>query len=1755
MSTSGYEIDDLIYESASSLVYHGRRCGDAQAVIIKMFRETYPTPERIAWFKREFLVTKGLQLESVARAYSLEQVRDHWSIILEECASQSLDLLELAGNLSLVDLLELALGIAEALWQVHRNYIIHKDINPTNIILNTKTRELKLIDFGSSTVLSKEEISFSAPNILEGTLAYISPEQTGRMNRPVDYRTDFYSLGVTLYQLATGRLPFQTEDTMAMIHCHIAREPEPPAEVDIGIPTALSDLILKLMAKKAEDRYQTVYGLKADLERCLAQIREKGSITPFPLGEADISDQLILSDRLYGREDQVEVLLHSFDRVRDGGNEMLLVRGGAGIGKTALVREVYRSITASRGFFVTGKLDQYQRDIPYDSMIQAFGELVEQLLTESTERLADWREQISAALGGVARVLVDIIPELGLILGETAPVESLPPVEAQNRVDLVFRKLTSVIASEEHPLVIFLDDLQWIDTATLRLIQNLMKTGCPHLMIIGSYRDNEVTESHPLQLAVKQLEQMGVRIAELELGPLSQSHLVEMLAETLHLGEERVQPLARSIIAKTGGNPFFFRKFLELLHDEGLIHFDSGRGHWAWDDAEIAAHPIADNIVSLMSSKLSDLPAETLELLRVAACIGNRFELGFLTGLFDISLKEAAEKIWPAVTGGFIMPMDNNYKLADVDDEGLHGTIEIHYKFVHDRIQNAAYLFNPEDSLPGLHHQIGRALLADMEDERRTDRRLFDVVSHLEAAPTPEPGPARDELIGLYRDAGIAALETAAYQVSYHYLKTAYSLFSPTGSVEEAWSRDYARALELTTRTAQLAYLEDDREAMGRLIDTVLGQARDLLDKVPVFEIEIQSLIHRNDFAGAIEKGRHVLDLLGTALPESPSQDQMLAAISEATEVLGDRPPESLLEIPALEDPRLRATMRLLELIYLPSLTAQPMLAPIIASRQVTISITHGNADESAVAYVNFGLTLSGVTRQYAMAFQFGDLAMKLMNRLGIEKYRARTTIMSVCNLAHWKNPIREDAPALLAAYPSALESGELDFAANCLTSYAVMGYLAGTPLDDVVKRFRNADRAMTRLDQGFYRAWLRIWWQSVLNWRGRNENPLALVGEAFDETVMRVDLEGANDFTALFLIDYNKAVLAFHFDDLDAAEALLPALRDHNQQGGAMGPASLFYALLIRLAADEHHHRLETENTIEAVNDSLQQMIAWAELAPANYAHKVMLIRAELDRVQGRFMEAREHYDQAIEGANRAGYLQEEALALKLAARFFLAREQYRLAHHYMKDAAYTYARWGAIALVRRLEHGYPQIFGIDRAEGDRRATTATLGVGTSQFDLASIARASQAIAGELVQDRMLSKVMEVLLEIAGATKGCLVIKKDTHWLVEVEGTVEGETGVLVPAAPLGDYQGFPQSIVNFVVQTHKAIVIDDSTKDERFNKDTYLREGGPRSILCSPILHQGELMATLYLENDLGTGVFTEDRLEVLQLLSAQIAISIENAALYAEMEEKVRDRTAALEERNEQILASMRYAKQIQTGILPTQELARVFPESFVIFLPRDLVSGDFFWVCQIKGATFVAVVDCTGHGVPGALMSMVGNTLLDKLIRDQGMTDPAAILTSLQDGVRAFLWREVENRANVGMDICLCRIDTKPRRVVFAGAMRPLYHLGKKAKGNYTLDVLPPVKRSIDGGRQKKKKAFVNHTLTVKRGDAIYLSTDGYTDQQSKSRRKIGTAQLKRLLVRHADAPMEEQKNILLTELEAHRGLEPQRDDITLLGIGL
>ncbi|MBI4780782.1 MAG: AAA family ATPase [Oscillatoriophycideae cyanobacterium NC_groundwater_1537_Pr4_S-0.65um_50_18] len=1509
----GIAIQSKIYESSNSLIYRGIR-DDGMAIVVKLLKQDYPSAQELTRYRQEYEITRSLKREGVIKAYSQQDYQRTLFILLEDFGGESLEYWmrsrsEAFHPMPVSTFLPLAINLSNILGSIHAANIIHKDINPGNIVLNLDTGVVKIIDFGIATQFNRKNPTFKSPHVLEGTLGYLSPEQTGRMNRLIDYRTDFYSLGVTFYELLTGQVPFPATDVLELIYCHLARPPIPPCELNSKIPKPVSDIILKLMAKNAKDRYQSAWGIKADLEDCADQLKTSGQIDSFQLGLQDISDQFQIPQELYGREEEIAALLAAFERVAGRGgvgrkrgedvesdsistsSEMMLISGYAGVGKSALVQELYKPITARHGYFTSGKFDQLQRNIPYSAIVDALRKLVQQLLGEPDEQVQQWRSRLLNALGSNGQLIIDVIPEVELIIGNQPSVSEVGATETQNRFNRVFQQFIRVFCANDHPLVIFLDDLQWIDSATIQLIElMLLDEQTQYLFLIGAYRNNEVNPTHPFAMALERLRQQGAVLEEIVLASLTLEPLTQLIAETLHQDTNTVRSLAELVLRKTGGNPFFVSEFLQLLSSENLLSFNPENRSWQWNIAEIEAQNITDNVVELLLLKLKKLPENTQQLLQLAACIGAEFNLETLAIVSDQLPQTVFPNLLTAVQAGLIQP------LSELDEN----LFVQEYKFLHDRVQQAAYALIDASQKQGIHLQIGRNLLEKTLPEQRSER-LFEMVDHLnhgiESVTTPSE---RTEIAQLNVQAGQKALAATAYKAAFQYFKAGLKLLEV-----ESWQREYDLTLVLHSEAAAAAYLSGHFDEMEQLVEAVLRHAKTVLDTVNVYDSRIQAGLSRGDPKAALKTGLEVLQRLGVNLVESPSPLDVQAALEETAAHLAGRDIEALIDLPEMTEPVPLAALYTLVSTVGAAFNVTPALMVLMVCQMVNLSIAHGNASWSILGYAGYGMMLCGVVENLELGYRFGKLALTLANRLSNKRGNCKASLMVNFHIIHWKEHLRETFPSLAEAYQSGIESGEFEFASYCAFSLCYYPFLAGQDLTELEHQTAIYRKATHQIRRETAATWLAMVQQTILNLRGQSENPSRLVGSLYDEEAALARAIAVKDGTSLHYFYLNKLILSYLFGEYE--QAAETATLSAPYLGAATAIISVavfhFYDSLILLSLWANASSAEKEVWLNRVNANQEKMQKWADHAPMNFLHKFHLVEAEKARVLGQFLEAEECYEQAIEGAKANEYLQEEALSYELAAKHYLARGRARFAQFYMKEAHYCYERWGAVAKVNDLEARYPSFFPQSQniASVPIHTTTGTIS-NTSQvaIDLATVMKASQAISSEIELEQLLRSLMQILIENAGAQTGYLLLENAGEWAIAATCELaEGErvcTTQVLQSTPMTNH--LPESIVQYVIRTRESVILNDATHEGNFINDAYIQRYQSQSVLCLPLLNQSNLIGVLYLENRLVTGAFTAERSQLLNLLSTQAAIAIENAKLYSEQRASKSQMTQFLE-----------------------------------------------------------------------------------------------------------------------------------------------------------------------------------------------------------------------------------------------------------------
>ncbi|WP_199249073.1 ATP-binding sensor histidine kinase [[Phormidium] sp. ETS-05] len=1519
----GYAITEQLYAGSRTLVYRGVQANSQRPVVIKVLRQAYPSFSELVQFRNQYAITKNLNIPGIVRPLGLETYANGYALVMADDGSISLQQYAQHQPLPVTIVIEIGRQLAEILHQLHQNRVIHKDIKPANILINPATQKVQLIDFSIASLLPKETQEIQNPNLLEGTLAYLAPEQTGRMNRGIDYRTDFYSLGVTLYELLTGQLPFTSENPLELVHCHIAIPPVEPHTINESIPVGMSHLVMKLMEKNAEDRYQSAVGLQHDLEQCLKQWVSKGTISEFELGQRDRSDKFTIPEKLYGRHQEVQSLLEAFERVANGTSEMMLVAGFSGIGKTAVVNEVHKPITKQQGYFIKGKFDQFNRNIPFSAFVQALRDLMGQLLSESDRQIAQWRDKIIAAVGENGQVLIQVIPELEKIIGSQPSVPELSGTAAQNRFNLLFQKFIEVFTAPEHPLVMFLDDLQWADVASLDLMKILMADKS-YLLLLGAYRDNEVSPAHPFIITLEELKKTGQTVKTITLAPLAFPDTNQLVADTLRCHPDFARSLTELINRQTQGNPFFTTQFLKALHEEEQITFNHNQGYWECDIAQINTRSLTDDVVEFMALQLQKLPGESQEILKLAACIGNQFDLGTLGIISQGAEAEAATALWSALQSGLVIPQTEVYKFYLADDEGSATTANpgnVTYRFLHDRVQQAAYSLIPDNQKQTTHYHIGQLLLQQIAPQER-ESRIFELVNQLNyGTDLVTDQKERDELAQLNLIACSKARTATAYQAGRSYAAIGLSLLGAN-----AWQRQYEMTLAFHNLAAEMASLCGDFAAMEQLLETVIAQAQSLLDQVNVYRIKIQANVAQNQLTEAIAIGQQFLQQLGVTFPVTPTEQDIQNAIAEIFQLIGDRDIEDLVNLPLMTDKEKIAIVQIANSIMPVAYICAPPLFPLLISWSVKLSIQYGNTSASAFAYACYGTIACIVLPDIDTGVKFGHLAIQLVSKLDdITVYPEVHNAVGLF-IFHRKYPLKTVISLLQNSYTKAIELGNYELAGYCAQNVCLNSFWSGQQLAPLESDLRNYSKALVDLNQLTPAKWCRIHWQSILNLMGLAESPMTLAGEAFQETELLPQMAAVNDLLGLYMFWVYKLMLCYLFGEIDWANHHAGTARQYSMGGAGMisEAAFYFYDSLTALAA-LGLESAETSKLLQRVDenqDKLQQQ--WAKYAPMNHQHKVDLVAAEKCRVLGQKAEAIELYDKAIAGAKANEYIQEEALANELAAKFYLEWGKEKVAAGYMQEAYYCYARWGAKAKTDDLEKRYPHLLrpilqqaaaqinpfttlatltspniSIHTSSSSNRASSSTI---NTTLDFATILKASQAISSTIQLDELLHELTQIILQNSGASR-CALILPNSHgvWQVAAIAT-PGHTEIC--RSPLEGNTQVPVKLIQYIKNNPEVVVIDN-LKTPLPVIGAYLSQYQPKSVLGLPILSQGNLRGILYLENLLTSGVFTRERLVILNFLCTQAAISLENAQLY----QQAQDYASQLQD----------YARQLKTSQL--------------------------------------------------------------------------------------------------------------------------------------------------------------------------------------------------------------------------------------------
>ncbi|WP_245495449.1 AAA family ATPase [Rhizobium ruizarguesonis] len=1433
-------------------MYRGRARDGETSVLLVVSVSSQAASETLKVLEHELSLADQLDAAWAVRPISLERHDGRAVLLLDDAGANPLCIEELPFELG--RFLNVAVNTAAALAGAHAQGLVHKDIRPCNILVDN-VGHVRLTGFGRAGPASGPPEG-SNVQILSGALPYVAPEQTGRVKLAVDARSDLYSLGIVFYELLTGKLPYVASDPMEWLHSHVARLPIPISQRIENIPPTVEAIVMKLLAKKADERYQTAGGLEADLRRCLDGWTEAGMVEWFDVAAQDTTGRLQMPDRLYGRAEQVDAISASFERVRSGGEtEVILVSGPAGVGKSSAVLELRRSHASRTGLFAVGKFDQYTRDIPYATVAQAFRSLVRQVLSSGDADLDRWRCRLVEALGPNGQLMVNLIPELALVIGEQPPAPDLPPQEAKARFHLVFIRLLQVFARPDHPLVLFIDDVQWLEDATIELIERItVDPDVGSLLLICAYRDDELHTGHPFARTRAAMLTGKHNVEELKLAPLTIVDLERLLGDVLDQDPRSLTPLAQLVLEKTEGNPFFVSQFLSTMDEEGLLFFDKTMRVWRWDPGGIMAAHITDNVAELVASRLVRLPRLTLEAIKLLASVGNAASLATLSMISGKSTADVAAVLWEAVQERFLVRVDDTFA------------------FAHDRVQEAVYLLIPEVERPETHLGIGRALLAKMPTARLRER-IFEVIDQFgRSLNLLEPGYERENVAALYLQAGVRAKTSAAYPSALRYFGTGLSLLDSSD-----WERQYSLLFSLEIENAECEFLTGAYDASETRLHALSDIARNPVDGAAVVRLQTSLYVALGNQAKAVEVALAYLRDFGIDWTPHPTEDDLRAEIETMKDLLRGRPVEQLVDLPTMTDPDWLATMDVLAYLIFPAVLTDSNLEALVYTQMVNLSLQHGNCDASCYAYASFMVAVGLRFGDYQLGGRFGDLGLKLVDDYGLDRFKARTYTCCSAYVIPWTKHLPTSLDITRIAMDVGIAAGDLVYAAATAKLLVSNLLVSGTELKDVQHQAEQS-LALSR-KAGFGLAADAAIGQLLLVRELRGVGTSAAAGSETlpDKNTFRLRLEEAGAPLLLPLVWHriHQMQWLYHAQNYEEAfETERQARRDILVTRAFIDLAEYhFYAALIRARIFDVATSEDRSVHMGAVREHLDQIATWERSCPENFGTRRALVAAEIARMEDKQIEALVLYEEAISTAKKYGFLQNEALSNELAGRFCAACGLTSSAKAFLRSARSCYSAWGASAKVRQMDLTQP---GLD---GDKKSFEAAAGE-LQHLDLAAVVDMSQAVSGEIVLDRLIERLMVTVVEHSGAVRGLLLLPQEGEMRVVAEAVTD-EQGVSVK---LGQFaRRLPETILSYVTHTREDVILDDAQEAELFSSDPYIMEARSSSILCLPLVKQKELVGLLYLENGLSSHLFTKRQVTILRLLASQAAISLENAALY--------------------------------------------------------------------------------------------------------------------------------------------------------------------------------------------------------------------------------------------------------------------------------
>ncbi|MBN1500086.1 MAG: AAA family ATPase [Spirochaetes bacterium] len=1776
MEFSNYTNIIQIYGSNTGNILRAWDINNRRSVIIKYLNKDSAAALEFEKFKQEFNIASLFNHENVIKILDSNFITKPFYFVQEDINGNALSSIIRKKRVLISDFLEIAYLIASGIHQIHSLNIIHKDINPSNIIFNSNDNKLKIIDFGISTEFSKEDQMIINPEVLEGTLNYISPEQTGRMNRSIDYRSDFYSFGATLYELLTGKPPFQFKDAIELVHAHIAMIPKSPGEMRSDVPNELSNIIMHLLEKNAEDRYQSIDGILYDLDECRKQYSRKRLIKKFKIGSRDYSGKFQISQKLYGRDSEIKKLLDTFEWIGNGHCETVFISGDTGVGKSSLVKELYKPVTAVKGYYLYGKYEQLKKNIPYKGIIEASRGLFQDILSESDDKVEKWRKNFKAEIGEDVEIIYELIPEMEMIAGTVLKVNAITPEEREVRIKQIFLKIFKMLSSSSGvPIILVLDDLQWVDLPSINLLKFLLNSGnLKNFFLVGTFRKKELSRFSPIFQMIDELFSSDAVISEIELGPLNEKDVIGILEDTFNKSGDDIINLSELICKKTGGNPFFINEFLVSLYDEKLIEFHPEIPEWHWDFEKIKSAEYTENVINLMTVNIGKLDSITKKVLMNASCIGTKFDFETLCYITDENENLIINSIKNAINHGYLIPISKSKIISASKTLSTIKPVHVDYRFTHDRILQAAELLLDEQQLKQIHQKIGFYYLKEKNEDEQKEK-LFEIVNHMNYnRESIENSFEKYEMAVLNFKAAMKAKNSAAYDIAFNYIKNTF-YFLP----EQAWTRDYDATFNMCLKGMELSMKCGEYSYMFHISQKLERYCNDDYDYIRYRLIILEAYIAENKLPNAVEESSRLLKKLGITIPDKLQKYKVMSLYCKIKFFKSLRFRNQMDILLNESNIKVELIMKILVIITSAYYYTDTLKFAYITLKQVEASIRKGNTPESSHSFIFYAVLLCSMRNKQIEGRSVGNYALKLAQKPESFLYRPRVNLMYHTFIYHWTENPDLRIQNLLEIYNQAMEISDHECAAMSIYIYGVRKNIAGYPLKQLSDEIQYYGKEILKINQKTAYNFNAIHCQFVLNLCTIKNNSIDLIGDSYDEEHSIPIHKKNKDRTAICFVYLYKFILSYIFENYEKADFYLKLIKTYESAiiSTILYSRYKFYECLFYIKKYElsDNYRQKTF-FLKNIKNLLSCFKKWDKISKTNFSFFYNILLAEYYGLLKKEEKAIKLFNSAIEAADYAEKNNEQALANELCAKYFYKIGKLNISKVFMSNAVNHYLNWQADAKVESLKRLYPKITSSIKINPDHYILNESplKMSGTSKaeiIDISSVMKAGMAISEEIKISSLLNKMIRILIENAGAQKGSLLLKRGNGFFLVAEGDITKNSFEVMQNCPFKtlEYNSLlPCTILNYVIRLKLPIVLANAVKSKFYN-DQYIERNKPLSILCMPIKNHDEVIAVLYLENNSLESAFNENRLETLNIICAQAAISLQNAYFYEQLteysnslEDKVRERTFELENTNTSLIEiyeqlsdaritahnDLLLAGNVQKSLLPQKNPDDSEWDISFVYKSMTGVSGDFYDFYEVeKKLRGVGIFDVSGHGVSSGLVTVLSKSLISNYFIEHIDDNLGNIISEIDNK----LSNEVGHSGNYLTGIILRFSGNK---VSYVNAGHPQLLIKKR-------QAVKAEKVTMNGDENSWRGSFIGMPFVssdfgvvefeMESGDFLLLYTDCLYEAADGNNEIYG---LKRILLSMEDAPWsnsEDTLKFIMDRFSNFTNIDDLKDDLTVI----